>query len=76
MIINPPVNLFSSVGILDDMLDWHLRNDLTLVDRFIDRVFQQATELYDVRDRIDFTDPNVIYRAYTYLDNSRSSSRS
>ena len=68
MIINPPVNLFNSVGILDDMLDRHLRNDPTLVDRFIDRVFQQATELYDVRDRIDFTDPNVIYRAYTYLE--------
>jgi hypothetical protein len=68
VMINPPVNLFNSVGLLDRMLDRHLGEDPTLVDRFIDRVFDQASELYDVRDRIDFTDPNVLYRAYTYLE--------
>lgn len=68
LVINPPVSLFNSVGILDDMLDRHLRADPQGVSGLIDRIFAQMTELYDVRERIDFSDPNFIYRAYTLLE--------
>lgn len=68
VVVNPPVDLFDSVRVLDRMLDRHLRTDPEGVNALVDRVFAEMSELYDVRGRIDFSDPNLIYRAYTLLE--------
>lgn len=68
VMVNPPVDLFVSVSLLDDMLDRHLRKDPAEVNALVDRIFGEMSELYDFRRQIDFSDPNFIYRAYTVLE--------
>ncbi len=68
VVINPAVNLFNSVKILDSMVDKHLRKDPDAVDRFLDHIFDQVIALYSVKDNIDFTDNAFLYRAYTVLE--------
>jgi pimeloyl-ACP methyl ester carboxylesterase len=68
VVINPSVNLYNSVQILDQMVDEHLRDDPEAVDRFIDHIFDQVIALYSVKDNIDFTDNAFLYRAYTVLE--------
>lgn len=68
LLINPPVSLYNSVTILDQMLDRHLRKDPAEVNALVDRIFGEMGELYDTRQQIDFSDPALIYRAYTLLE--------
>jgi hypothetical protein len=68
LVVNPPVSLYHSVKRLDAMFDRHLAKDPRTVNVFVNRIFQEVIGLYDVRDRIDFTDPAFFYRAYTVLE--------
>lgn len=68
LIVNPPVNLYDSVNRLDAMFDRHLSRDPVAVNAFVDRIFARVIALYDVRERIDFTDDTLFYRAYTVLE--------
>ena len=68
VVINPSVNLYNSVNVLDNMVDKHLRHDPEAVDRFLDHIFDQVIALYSVKDNIDFTDNSFLYRAYTVLE--------
>lgn len=68
LVVNPPVDLYSSVRILDAMLGRYLREDPAAVSGLLDRTFAQMGQLYDLREQVDFSDPNFVYRAYTVLE--------
>ncbi|MFO1072145.1 MAG: alpha/beta fold hydrolase [Geminicoccaceae bacterium] len=68
LLVNPPVSLYSSLTILDDMLDRYLREDPAAVNGLLDRLFAQMGQLHAVREQVDFGDPSFIYRAYTVIE--------
>ena len=68
VIINPAVDLFNSVSRLDAMVTKHLIDDPVAVQDFTNHIFDQVIALYNVRDKVDFTDSAFLYRAYTVLE--------
>lgn len=68
LLVNPPVSLYSSLGILDEMLDRYLREDPAAVNGLLDRIFAQMGQFHAVREQVDFGDPSFIYRAYTVIE--------
>ena len=75
MIINPAVDLFNSVSRLDAMVTKHLIDDPVAVQDFTNHIFDQVIALYNVRDKVDFTDSAFLYaRTRCWSRPSRSSS--
>lgn len=65
LLINPPVSLYNSVSILDDMLDDNLSEDK--YSAFLDRLFSNFAELYKREDFVDFSG-DFLYQAYQQLN--------
>lgn len=70
LMINPSVELINSLHILDDMLDKYVRQDPFAVRNFIDGLFSQIVANSNPSDQVNFTDDNLVYRAYTTLEPS------
>jgi hypothetical protein len=68
VVINPAVNLYDSVNRLDKMVSDNIAEDAAGVTEFIDQLFDQIVALYNSSDRVDFSDPAFIYRAYATLE--------
>lgn len=64
LMINPPVNLFNSVEILDQMLVENIPGGLDNMDAFLDRFFQKLSVYYKENNKIDFSDPDLLYDMY------------
>jgi hypothetical protein len=64
LMINPPVNLFNSVEILDQMLVENIPGGLDNMDAFLDRFFQGLSVYYKENNKIDFSDPDLLYDMY------------
>jgi hypothetical protein len=64
LMINPPVNLFNSVEILDAMLAENIPGGLDNVNAFLDRFFQGLSLYYKENNKIDFSDPDLLYDMY------------
>jgi hypothetical protein len=64
LMINPPVNLFNSVGILDRMLDKNIPGPAAPdFNTFFDKVMKRFTEIYSRNDDLDFND-EFLFRIY------------
>ena len=63
LLINPPVSLFDSIGILDRMLEESIPGGLAGINDFFDQAFAAFTEIYKETEFVDFTD-DFLYRAY------------
>lgn len=64
LMINPPVSLFNSVGILDRMIDDNIPGPVAPnFDTFLDRIMRRFTEVYAGSDEIDFND-EFLYAIY------------
>ena len=64
LMINPPVNLFNSVGILDRMLDENIPGPVAPdFDTFLDRIMRRFTEVYATNDDVNFND-EFLYQIY------------
>lgn len=68
LVINPPVSLFNSVNILDEMLNRNLAKDPAKVNEVVDRVFGELGSIYDPNQQVNYSDPGFLYRAYTLLE--------
>lgn len=64
LMINPPVNLFNSVEILDRMLVENIPGGLDNMDAFLDRFFQKLSVYYKENNKIDLSDPDLLYDMY------------
>lgn len=64
LMINPPVNLFESVGILDKMLDKNIPGPAaTDFNTYLDDLMERFTEAYALDDDLNFND-EFLYRVY------------
>ena len=64
LMINPPVSLFNSVGILDRMLDDNIPGPVAPdFDTFLDRIMRRFTEVYAANDDVNFND-EFLYQIY------------
>ncbi|GBC63650.1 alpha/beta hydrolase [Desulfonema ishimotonii] len=64
LMINPPVNLFNSVRILDRMLTENTPDGPDRVARFLNNVLDALSEYYRQQGGIDFNDPDLLYDIY------------
>ncbi|MCD4719598.1 MAG: alpha/beta hydrolase [Desulfobacula sp.] len=64
LMINPPVNLFNSVGILDEMLKENIPGGMAHFDDFLNKVFEKFSNYYKEENRVDFSDPDFLYEMY------------
>ncbi len=63
LLINPPVSLFTTIRILDDLLISNLPGGISGLDKYFDRVFAAFVEIYKEHDFLDFSE-DFLYRAY------------
>ncbi len=64
LVMYPPVSLFSSIKILDEMADENIPGGIENVGAFFDEVFQAFAEVFTAEDRVDFSG-DFLYRVYT-----------
>ncbi len=63
LMINPPLNLFNSVTILDDLLDDNIPGGIDQFNTFFNKVFDQFADYYK-DNKISLTDPDCLYEMY------------
>lgn len=63
LMINPPVSLYNSVTILDNMLEKNIPGGLDKFNEFFDSVFRGFSEVYREHDFINFNN-EFLYAAY------------
>ena len=66
LMINPPVSLYNSVGILDDMLENGIPGGPENFPEFFDRFFAVISSYYNKTGQLDITDPDFLYDVYKY----------
>lgn len=68
--INPPVDLYNSVSILDQLLDDHVQGGIEGVGVFLDRALNRLAASYEPKDGMHF-DGDFLYDAYSSWDPSK-----
>ncbi|MEZ0122895.1 MAG: hypothetical protein AB9Q23_11415 [Candidatus Reddybacter sp.] len=68
--INPPVDLYNSVSILDQLLDDHVQGSVEGVGVFLDRALNRLAASYEPKDGMHF-DGDFLYDAYSSWDPSK-----
>lgn len=63
LLINPPVSLFSSIGVLDSLAEENIPGGMENFSAFFDQVFQDFAEVYVELDAVDFSQ-DFLYRVY------------
>ncbi len=63
LMINPPVNLFNSVSILDRMLEENIPGGLNNFNAFFDEMMVEFSHHYSESENVDFND-DFLYRIY------------
>ena len=63
LMINPPVSLFSSVSILDKMLETNITGGMDYFPAFFDGIMADFTKTYVKLEKVDFND-DILYRIY------------
>jgi hypothetical protein len=66
LLLNPPVSLFASIGILDAMFDNSLGADRANAQRFVEQAFQAFASLHSSGQEVDLTG-DFVYQAYRRL---------
>jgi len=65
LLINPPVSLYNSVLILDEMLAMNIPGGPDNFNAFYQRMIEAFSEVYKNGDRVEFND-QFLYEAYKY----------
>jgi hypothetical protein len=61
--INPPVNLYNSVSVLDRMLVENIPGGLDHFKEFYDRLMESLSGIYEIMGHIEFTE-DFLYEVY------------
>jgi len=67
LLLNPSVSLYTSIQLVDDMLDRFVEVDPNAVPEFLDRAFAAFAEIYVQGAPTDFAG-DFVYRIYTALE--------
>lgn len=63
LMINPPVSLYNSASILDELLANNIPGGMDHLNDFINRVIDRFTEIYRTDEQVEFND-EFLYKAY------------
>lgn len=74
LMINPPVNLFNSVSILDQLLEDNVPGGLDNFDQLFNSLMNDFSKIYTEKEYLDFSD-DFLYRIYEENDNQLDRSR-
>ena len=66
LLINPPVSLYRSIDILDNLLIQNVKGGINGVPAFFDEVFHAFSQLYKQAAHVNFSD-DFLYKAYEAL---------
>ena len=72
LMINPPLNLFTSVKILDDMLTKNIPGGMDNFNAFFKNFMKNVTSYYKDHQKLDITGEEFYYQAYRDRDISDS----
>ncbi len=64
LMLNPPVSLYNSTVILDNALVNNIPGGLDHAGDFMDKVFDKISDYYGETNRIDLSDPDLLYDIY------------
>ncbi len=67
LLLNPSVSLFTSIQLVDDMLDRFVAADPNAIPDFLDRAFNAFARIYVAGSPTDFAG-DFVYRIYTALE--------
>jgi hypothetical protein len=67
LLLNPSVSLYTSIQLVDDMLDRFVETDPEAIPAFLDRAFTAFANLYAEGGLTDFAG-DFVYRIYTVLE--------
>jgi len=67
LLLNPSVSLFTSIQLVDDMLDRFVAADPNAIPEFLDRAFRAFSDIYVAGSPTDFAG-DFVYRIYTALE--------
>ncbi|MGH6917200.1 MAG: alpha/beta hydrolase, partial [Geminicoccaceae bacterium] len=70
LLINPPVSLYTSAQILDNMLDDNIPGGSDNIGAFLGQLINQFAGLYAQSDQLNFTSDYLLYNLYTRLEPS------
>ncbi|HEX5078829.1 MAG TPA: hypothetical protein VFV80_06715 [Geminicoccaceae bacterium] len=70
LLVNPPVSLYSSAQILDNLLDDNIPGGSDNIGVFIRQLIDQLAGFYKQTDQINFTSDYLLYNLYTKLEPS------
>jgi hypothetical protein len=64
LMINPAVNLMSSVNSMDKLLEENIPGGMNNVDAFFDEFFSELAKAYRDQQEVDFSDDDFFYSVY------------
>lgn len=67
LLLNPSVSLYTSIQLVDDMLDRFVETDPEAIPDFLDRAFTAFADIYVAGSPTDFAG-DFVYRIYTVLE--------
>lgn len=70
LMINPPVSLYNSVSILDEILANNIPGGMDNLNDFTTRAIERFTEIYRTEEQIEFND-EFLYKAYQRFQPSK-----
>jgi pimeloyl-ACP methyl ester carboxylesterase len=70
LLINPPVSLYTSAQILDNLLDDNIPGGSKNIGAFLGQLINQLAGLYTQAEEINFTSDYLLYNLYTRLEPS------
>jgi len=71
MMINPPVQLYSSVDRLDKLVDNYIPGGAPNANEFLNGVVNKLSRIYQKTDKVKFS-PDFLYKAYQVIDTDKS----
>jgi pimeloyl-ACP methyl ester carboxylesterase len=70
LLINPPVSLYTSAEILDNLLDDNIPGGSENIGIFLSQLVNQFAALYTATEQFNFTSDYLLYNLYTRLEPS------
>jgi pimeloyl-ACP methyl ester carboxylesterase len=70
LLINPPVSLYTSAEILDNLLDDNIPGGSANIGTFLGQLINQLAGFYTQAEEINFTSDYLLYNLYTRLEPS------
>ncbi|MEM7314007.1 MAG: alpha/beta hydrolase [Planctomycetota bacterium] len=67
LVMNPPVNLFNSISILDEMLDRNVERNVEAYNELVENIFSEFARFYSRADALDLSS-DFLYQFFKFTE--------